>query len=360
MCLHGLSVAAPLKGDVLATLLIDTMQSAAPWTPLSPDGITPSSALSVTTDAATPTPSGDGRSLVATRAAPSLNHRIRRNIAPIDLTAWPELRITLQADIATGTRPDSPFFLELRLGSAAAPIGAPGNDWHRRLPIGRADAWEAPRLSLADLPAPIRGAATQVELRCVADTPFSARIDELAAAQPSFPGDIDDALLALLGNRVMIDGAPVAAQVMPAGGAPSAERPLILIQPYALRPASTRDPVDGGPSDFTADGAMRLRPQSDPFELDYAIEALAANRADQTRLIDYLIGALPRQGTLRSGGSTFQIEWIAAPDGHRSFAVERQLIHLRLTAWRERGIPALVKPVKTLAAVIDSRDRTGG
>lgn len=341
-------------------LLIDAMQSAAPWVAFAPDGVTPSAALSIAGDAVTPTPSGDGRSIVAARAAPALNHRLRRDVAPVDLRGWPELRITLQADVATGSRPDSPFFLELRLGSASAPIGSPGNDWHRRLPIDRAGTWGSARLDLADLPMSVRSAADRIELRCVADTPFTARLDRLVAARPSFPGDVDDALMALLDKRVAIGGTPVAAVVMPAGGAAPATRPLILIQPYALNPAFTRDPVDGGPSDFTAGGAMRLRAPSEPFELDYAIEALGANRADQAAIVDFLLGTLARQFELESDGASLYARWIAAPEGERSFAIERQLIHLRITAWRERQAPLVVRPVRTLTTLIESRENGVG
>ncbi|PTS90387.1 hypothetical protein DBR17_01550 [Sphingomonas sp. HMWF008] len=322
--------------------------------------MTPSVALSVSGDGATPTPSGDGRSIVAARTAPALNHRIRRGIAAVDLAPWPELRITLNADVATGARPDSPFFLELRLGSAAAPIGAAGNDWHRRLPIERAGAWETARLSLADLPAPVRAATTQIELRCVSDTPFTARIDQLVASRPSFPSDIDDALLALLDQRISIGGTPVSAQVMSAGGALPGALPLILIQPYDLRPASQRDAVDGGPSDFTAGGAMRLRGASDPFELDYAIEARAATRAEQAAIVDFLIGALPRQGPLAVNGTILHAEWRTPPDGLHSFPIERQLIHLRVTAWRERSAPVVIRPVKSVSTIIDSRETADG
>ncbi|OYY91537.1 MAG: hypothetical protein B7Y45_02990 [Sphingomonas sp. 28-66-16] len=340
--------------------MIDDMQSTAPWAALSPDGVTPSAALSLAADASTPTPSGDARSIVATRAGPALNHRLRRSIPPVDLATWPELRLTMQADVATGSRPESPFYLELRLGSAAAPIGAPGNDWHRRLAIERADAWEAQRLSLVDLPGPVRGALDQIELRCVADTPFAARIDQLVAARRRFPGDVDEALVALLDQRVTIAGAPVPAAIIPAGGALPETVPLILIQPYDLRPAWTRDAAAGTPGNFMADGTMRLAAASDPFELDYAIEARAADRTDQALLVDFLLGALPRQGTLLVNGEPLRAEWITAPGGERCFPIERQLIFLRVTCWRERRSPITVAPVKSVSTRIDPREPADG
>jgi hypothetical protein len=159
----------------LPDLTIDDMRSAAAWQALASDGVTASAALAIAADSQTQTPSGDGQSLVAERTAPALNHRLHRTIGPLDLSAWPELRLELQADVATGMRADSAFFLELRLGSAAAPIGTPANEWNRRLPIERAQRWEAPRLSLDDLPAAVRGAVDRIELRCVSNRTLNCR-----------------------------------------------------------------------------------------------------------------------------------------------------------------------------------------
>lgn len=343
----------------MAALMIDNMQQLAPWAALSADGVTPSVGLSVAADSATGTPSGDMRSLVAQSVGAVLDHRLRRNIPPLDLAAWPELRITWQADVATGSRADAPFFLELRLGSAAAPIGSPGNLWRRRLPLDRADRWESPRFSLVDLPPAVRTGVDQIELRCVANTPFVARIDALAAARVAMPGDIDAALLARLDGRISIAGVPVAAQLVAAGASLPATMPLLLIQPYDLQPAWALDAAGVTPADFTGDG-LRLRGASEAFTLDYAIEARAATRADQATLVDFLLDALPRQGTINVNDAPLRTEWIMAPNRERAFAIERQLIHLRVTAWRERGVPVAVVPVKAIATIIDPREAAGG
>jgi hypothetical protein len=53
-------------------------------------------------------------------------------------------------------------------------------------------------------------------------------------------------------------------------------------------------------------------------------------------------------------------EWIAGPQGDRSFPIERQLIHLRVTAWRERGKATSVAPVRTVRTVFDTRAAANG
>ncbi|KQN29388.1 hypothetical protein [Sphingomonas sp. Leaf38] len=343
----------------MAALMIDAMQLWGAWTALSSDGMTPSAGLTIVGDAATETPSGDARSLVAQSAGPVLDHRLRRSIAPLDLAPWPELRLTWQANIATGSRADSPFFLELRLGSAAAPIGSPGNDWRRRLPLDRADRWESPRFSLIDLPPLVRAAVNQIELRCVANTPFVARLDALAAARASIPADIDAALLARLDAKISIAGVPVAAQIVAAGAPLPATLPLLLLQPYDLQPAWALDAAGVTPADFTG-GGLRLRGASEAVTLDYAVEARAATRADQAALVDFLLDALPRQGTIAVNDAALRLEWVTAPVRDRAFAIERQLIHLRVTAWRERGVPVVVVPVKAITTTIDPRERAGG
>ncbi len=343
----------------MAALMIDNMQQLASWTALSPDGVTPSDTLSIAADVATGTPSGDARSLVAQTAGTAIDHRLRRSIVPLNLATWPELRMTWQANVATGSRADAPFFLELRLGSAAAPIGSPGNGWRRRLPLDSADRWESPRFSLVDLPPAVRGAVDQIELRCVTNTLFVARIDALAAARASMPGDIDAALVDRLDGKISIAGTPVPAQLVASGTPLPAAVPLLLIQPYDLQPAWALDAAGSTPADFTGDG-LRLRGTSEAFTLDYAIEARAATRAEQAVLIDFLLDALPRQGTLAVNDATLRTEWIMAPNRERAFAIERQLIHLRVTAWRERGVPVAVAPVKTISTIVDPRETSGG
>jgi hypothetical protein len=80
-----------------------------------------------------------------------------------------------------------------------------------------------------------------------------------------------------------------------------------------------------------------LRPAAAAYELGYALEALATTRAAQAEINDFLLGALPSQGTLRVAAQPLTYEGIAAPAASHELSpvpTPRQRLHYRVWAWR--------------------------
>jgi hypothetical protein len=327
------------------------------WSALQADGVTASAAITLAQDNAAATPSGDARSVRIACAAGSATHIARCRIMPAqNLDSFDELRLVLRSDrAATG----APFYVELRLGSAALPIGAPANTWLRRLPLTGDNRWDLVRLTLDDLPAAVRAALTRMELQVLdATRPFTLQVDEALAVQPRMVADAEAALVARLHQRFVLGAAAVPARTIPAGGALPVQRPLIAILPLALRQAQERSTGQAQRSDHVTDG-YRLRPAPLAWELGYAFEALAATRDEQAAIVDWLIGELPAQGSLRVGGQSLSLELVPPPPPDRDLIavqVPRQWLACRAWAWQETGAALPVRPAETVVTRIDWKE----
>src|SRR4051812_6401843 len=180
----------------MPSLTIDSMNNAALWTALAPDGVTPSTELSLTVVNAPPRANADATTARVSATATSLNHTLRRTFTAVDLTSFDELRLWVYSNRPADGAPSRPLFLELRLASAALPFSAPGNTWRRLLPVSQAGVWEPLRFSIANLPAAIRSAVTDVQFRSVLDgASFQCYIDDLIAVLDHMIADVDAALL---------------------------------------------------------------------------------------------------------------------------------------------------------------------
>lgn len=287
----------------MSQVLIDAMTDAGPWQARTPADA-PSAELTVTPAGALNRPGGSGGSLQVAATTAALDHRLRRSFAPaIDLSARDELRVWLRADRAASGSAAVPFYLELRLGSPALPVGDAANPWHRLLPVTRPGAWELVRLGIDDLPAAVRGAVDRLELR-VADaaSAFTLHLDELIAVKEEMLSDVEAALVAALGGfRFAPADDPV--PVVLDGQAPPAPPPpaLIRLSLRDLRPATERAPTTRARGDHTA-GGFRLRPPPTPYELTFDIAARADDRNRHNRLLEHLLAALSSRGEVEVSG----------------------------------------------------------
>jgi len=126
---------------------------------------------------------------------------------------------------------------------------------------------ELVRLSLLDLPAPLRSAVNLLQLRCVdASAALSCLLDDLLAVRDEMVADVDAALLGRLHNRVAVDGTQVPALFFLPEAAAAPAKPSIRLTHYGIHFADERTPAGEARGDYTvqgnpaAAGRLRLRP----------------------------------------------------------------------------------------------------
>jgi hypothetical protein len=332
--------------------IVDGMDAAGPWQAFAPDGVTPSTELSLRIVAAKPRPGGDPSSARISASAKAQNHVLRRALPGLDLTNFDELRLWLTSDrIADGTA-TRPFFLELRLGSAAIGLGNPANTWQRYLPISQARTWEPVRLSIGDLAAGIRSAISAVQIRSVQAAPFDCNVDDIVAVREAMIGDVDAALLGLLDGILVVNGVKVPAVLHPADATQA--RPYIGILQYDT--AFSRDRTDSASprGDFTDNGYV-LRPQSNGYELFYQVTAIANDRAAQTQILEFILRTLTPRGQLMVNDLPLPMEAVFVTPidqigGHRTDQIP---LFYKISTRQEVGSGTVVTAAKTTIVSTD-------
>lgn len=337
---------------------LDAFVQLAGWQALQPDGVTPSTDLTITEDTLGETPAGDHHSLMVAGSTGAQDHIARRSLPATDLGDFDELRLVLQGD----RRTTGGFYLELRLGSAALPIGAPGNAWHRHVPVSTG-GWEVVRLSLIDLPPAVRSAVTMVQLQCIdAGADFTLRLDEALAVRPRMLPDLEQALFTRLHQQTSLSGNPVPAERVVAGGPWPVTSPCVAIVPLELRHLAERGTAAAHRCDFTADG-YRIRSGPVAYEASYAIEPMADDRGDQAELMEFLLRALPPRGSLRVAANAWSFEMRDAPAVERDPSVipaPRQRLYCHVAAWQDSGATSSVQPVQGLVTHVEWKESGHG
>ncbi|MBE8516903.1 hypothetical protein ILP97_05125 [Amycolatopsis sp. H6(2020)] len=292
--------------------VIDPMDDATRWSAFTADGATPSTRLSMADESVVVGTGLDGTSAKVTAVDGADGHLLRRTMAPVDVTACAELRLSIRADRHADGR-DRPFFAELRLASAAMPLSHPANTWHRLLPVRARHTWETVRLSIDDLPAAVAGALTTAQLRCVS-APFTAYLDDVLALRPQMVADADRALIAALAD-ITVGSTPTAVPVaVRAQAEPAPEAVALDIVHVDLRPAPLRAASVGIARDHTSAGC-RFADPGPAYDLDYVVRPVAAARAAQAALIEAVIDRIPAYGELVVDGDRLPIE-LVPPTGH--------------------------------------------
>lgn len=329
-------------------LTIDAMDNSALWTALAPDGVTPSMELSLAIDSPQPSPPAIATSARITGTSNALNHTLRRTFAATDLTHFTELRLWLLGERPADGTPSRPFFLEIRMGSAALGLNAPGNTWQRYLPVSQAGVWEPVRVSIGDLPAAVRSAMTVMQLRCAA-APCACHIDEIIAVRDDIVTDVDQALLAILNQGLTLAGNAVAAVLHPANGVLGQARPYFEIANYDILFSRERTDSNRPRIDYT-DKGYTIGPSSYAYELFYQVKAVADDRASQSQMLDFALRSLPARGRLLVNGVVLPMEAITVYAFDQPGGVRTEDIPLfyRISVRQETGPSDLAVPAQTL------------
>jgi len=280
----------------MPSLVVDSIENVALWRALAPDGLTPSAELSLTADSSRGRPGATSSALIA-GTTNALNHTLRRNFAGLNLSNFDELRLWLYSDTAADGTPAHPFFLEMRMASAALALNDPGNKWQRYLPVSQTQTWESVRLNIRDLAGAVRSAVTVMQLRCAnASAAFVCDLSDIIAMRDAMIGDVDMALLALLNKVLVLNGAPVPAVLHQAAGPVGQVPPYFEITQYDLVFSRERTQSAQPRGDFT-DLGYSIRPPSNAYELYYQVTAVA-DRTTQIQMLEFMLRVLPVRGEL--------------------------------------------------------------
>lgn len=289
----------------MSARVLEPMGDAAQWVASRQDG-TPSTSLVIGDEQVVVGYGPDARSARITASPDATGHRLRRTLsAAVDLTGYTELRLSIRGERRAGAQ-GAPFFLELRLGSAAMPLQDPANTWHRLLPVRTPQTWETVRLSLDDLPAAVANGVTQLQLRCV-DAPFTAYVDDIVAVLPQLLADADRALASRLAG-ITVDGVAATVAVR-APDEPVPAAPGIDIVHFDVRYAPGRVRDQRVLRDFTDTGA-REQSAGDTYDLDYALTPVAQDRATQAALLEAALERLAAYDELSVDGELLPAELI--------------------------------------------------
>jgi hypothetical protein len=331
-------------------LTIDALSDVGSWSAVQADGTTPSTELAIRM-----APVGGefapGAEITATERA--TGHRLRRSVGPVDLTDESELHVSLRGDRRAGPG-GAPFFLELRLGSDALPIGADGNGWHRLLPLQQRRHWEVVPLSLDDLPAPVRVALSRIELRCL-EAPFTAGIDDLIAVHPRMLADADRALVRAL-SGITVGGTAVAVAVR-ATDEPIPAGPALDITQFDIHHAASRAGERRVLRDWT-DAGPRPTTVGEPYDVDFAITPIGTGRAEQAALLEAALDRLAPVTELAVDGQALPAEllWLAGADRVGGVLGPVPVLHLRVGVRRPAASARPAHAVAEIGLLVEHRE----
>ncbi|HUO71295.1 MAG TPA: hypothetical protein VMU39_11000 [Solirubrobacteraceae bacterium] len=322
----------------MTLLVLDPATDAGPWQAKAADG-SPSTLVHVTADPA-PQPA-----IVIDAAAGATGHFIERALpAPTDLGATTDIQLWLTSDRAATGTDAHPFFLELRIGSTAAPISAQNNLWHRYLPAAQRNTRELSLLSLSDLPAQARTAVSTIRFTCTeGSAPFTSRIERITALAEHVLADIDAALKARLDGKITANGAPVPALIAETGAA-LPNPPYVRITNFDVRTADERSPQAPTRSDYS-EGGFSLRPPRATFDALYEVECIADDRATEAAALEFLLADMAPRTALDVNDWPMTCELIPIPAALGATRPDRVVIWLRvLASVRRTGIPQPAQP----------------
>jgi hypothetical protein len=286
----------------VAHLALDAFDDSSAWSATAPGG--GASALVTVSDATGPRPGAGGvRFVIGGGAA---GHRVERAVAAADLGELDDLQLSVRSDRVLS--PDDGFAVELALGSVARPVDAPTNTWRRLVPAPVPRRWQTALVTVTDLIGPVRSAVTRIRLTVVTDEPCTVELSGLGAVRYDLLGDVEAALVDRLDQVVTVDGTPARAVVAPDAPPGPAGAAHLRIRPLAVRPAPERDRTASLRTDFTATG-FALRPSPEPVDLDYAVDAVADDRAGQRALVEAIVEHIPPVGRLLVLDRPHTLEW---------------------------------------------------
>jgi hypothetical protein len=120
--------------------------------------------------------------------------------APLDLSAFEELRFWVRADRVGDGSASAPFYLEFAYSDVN---DAPGDDHRWFVPINQPQVWEQRRVGVE---ADRRSAISGFRLRSLTNGAFSCRVDELLAVREEMLSDLENALSTMLSANLALPG----------------------------------------------------------------------------------------------------------------------------------------------------------
>ena len=339
----------------MSMTIVDDLTQPALWKALAPDGVTPSTEMAIALDPLQQSPGGVTGAARISATTNALNVTLRRTLAAVDLSGFDELRLWINSTRVADGSSTYPFFLELRLASAAMGLADPGNTWQRYLPVARSGTWEMVRLTLADLPPAIRSSVSTLQLRCANAAVSSVLdIDRIAAVHAQMLRDVDAALQSSLDGVLVIGGTSIPAVMRIPGIAQAHARPYIEILQFEAgysRERSDTAPVRG---DYTNLG-YALRPPSTAYELLYQITASANDRPTQAQMLEFVLQTVPARGQLLVNAVPLPMEAISvAPiDQIGGFRTDLIPLFYRVSTRQETGASTLVQVPRNVRLVAD-------
>jgi len=325
------------------------MDDASAWRTVAADD-TPSAELSVAVDTSVFQFGSDRASLRVEATTSAVGHRLRRDLAAVNLSAFDELRVWFKSSRPADGSPSTPFLWRLRLGGPAMAIGAAGNSWSRYVPASRASAWELARFSLADVPEALRAAVTRVQLELIdASLPMSCHLDSLIAVRAQMIADVESALIETLDRRVGSGASALRATIVNPDDAAAPPMPAFLVRPYDIVRADERTTETQTRGDFSDDG-FRLLPISIAFDLYYDIDIRTPSRADRAEAIEFILRTFAPRGELAVNGVALTVEIVPIPrlpiDPDRGSG--RTPLRLKIATWQQSGPPQPVRPAREI------------
>jgi hypothetical protein len=333
------------------------MSTVAAWKAFAPDGVTPSTQLSIAVDATLSRPgSSASASALVTASTVSADNLLRGSFTAIDLTNYDELRLSFNASRAAAPGAQTPFFLEIRLGGAALSVTDPSNTWHRYFPVDQVNAWDTIRLSLDDLASAVRSSMSVIQLRVVdASTGFTCHVQDVIAVRDEMLGDIDQALHSRLDARVSLSGTPVPAVLHPANGTLSTAPPYIEIMHFDTYFSRERTQSARPRGDYT-DTGYSIRPPSNAYDVFYQIRAAANDRASQSKMLEFVLRTIPPRGEIFVANYPLQIEsvFVTPLDWVGGFRTDEVPIFYRIQTRQEVGASTRVTSVRSVVVTTDA------
>jgi hypothetical protein len=335
--------------------MLDDMTNTAAWQAFAPDGVSPSSEISLTKDTTRVPTNRDASSGRISATTKALNHTLRRTLGPVDLTNFDEIRFWINSDRTADSTPGRRFYLEIRLASAALLLRDPNNSWQRYLPVAQAGTWDCVRVSLGDLPAAVRGSLNTIQFRCSdASAAFNCNLDDMIAVRDAMIGDVDAALQGQLNNVLMVGGTPIPAILHPANAPQAQARPYIEILQYDALFSRARTESAQTRGDYNDQG-YSVRPPSNAFELFYQFTAVANDRPTQTAMLEFILKALPARGQLAVSGYLLPMESIyVCPRNQLGGSRTDQIpLFYKISTRQEVGVASRVQPARTVIVNAD-------
>lgn len=298
----------------MPSLVIDSFASAAPWSAEDPGGAA-SAEITLTAVTDSNAPVGTANSMRIAVTAAGAGHRIERSFGPIDLTQFSELRWWTRCDSAADGGPSTPMRLRVELGSAAMPVAAVGNTWHRLVPVIRRDTWELIRVALDDLDPLVAAAANTIRFTVIdhtaigLDSSMTAWLDELMACEPRLVADITDALIDVLDGTLVLAGPVPAELFVPGTAEPPAPWIKVVIDDVGF--CDRRTIITGTKTNFV-DTGFRIRSEAAAYDIRYRIEPVAVDADDYLQMVEFIVATLAHRRTLISNGVEHALERLPA------------------------------------------------